>query len=82
MIKEGVSTSQLTKIMCPDIRKTLNLLAKNDKTLQDYEALCIKDSELSFKAMEIGSLKYVGQVRMIPIHGRNPSNTSYGKQQN
>ena len=31
--------------------------------------LCLKDSELQFKAMEFGSLKYMGQVRLSPVYG-------------
>ena len=38
MIKNGVSTSQLVKVMCPDLRHYLNLLAKQDKTVNDYES--------------------------------------------
>ena len=44
-------------------------MAKLDKTTAEYERLCLKDAELSFKAMEIGSLKYMGQVRMVPVYG-------------
>ena len=29
--------------------------------------LCLKDGELSFKAMEYGSLRYTGQVRLRPV---------------
>jgi len=35
------------------------------------EELCLKDAELSFKAMEFGSLKYMGQVRMMPVYGNS-----------
>ena len=44
------------------------MLAKLDKTVVEYESLCMKDAELSFKAMEFGSLKYMGQVRMMPVY--------------
>ena len=30
--------------------------------------LCLKDSKLEIKAMEFGSLKYMGQVRMIAVY--------------
>ena len=33
----------------------------------DYERLCLKDGELSFKAMEFGSLRYIGQVRLMKV---------------
>ena len=33
--------------------------------------LSLKDSELSFKAIELGQLKYIGQVRIIPQYNRN-----------
>lgn len=33
--------------------------------------LCLKDAELSFKANEFGSLKYMGQVRLVPVFGRS-----------
>lgn len=35
-----------------DPRLTLKTLAKEDKTMAEYELLCLKDAELSFKAME------------------------------
>ena len=43
-------------------------LFNNSNLLAD---LCIKDAELSFKAMEFGSLKYIGQVRMMPVYQNN-----------
>ena len=36
--------------------------------MAEYESLCIQDSELSFKATDFGSLKYMGQVRMVPVY--------------
>lgn len=30
--------------------------------------MCLKDAELSFKAMEFSTLKYMGQVRMMPVY--------------
>ena len=57
-----------TREVC-DPKQTLQILAKNDKSVQEYECLCLKDAELSFKAMEFGSLKYMGQVRMVPVYG-------------
>ena len=36
-----------------------------------FVELCLKDAELSFKAMEFGSLKYMGQVRLVPVFGRS-----------
>jgi hypothetical protein len=47
-------------MICPNIRNALDLLAKVDKTVEEYEQLCLKDSELSFKAIELGQLKYIG----------------------
>jgi len=58
-------------MICPNIRKCLDLLAKIDKTVEEYEYLSLKDSELSFKAIELGQLKYIGQVRIIPQYNRN-----------
>ena len=61
--------------MCREIsadpKLTLQTLANPVKTLQDYERLCLKDSELSFKAMEFSTLKYMGQVRMMPVYGNS-----------
>ena len=54
-----------------DPKLTLQTLAKPVKTLEDYERLCLKDSELAFKAMEFGTLKYEGQVRMRPVYGNS-----------
>ena len=39
--------------------------------MSDYELLCLKDGELSFKAMEFSTLKYMGQVRMMPVYGNS-----------
>ena len=30
--------------------------------------LCLKDAELNIKAIEFGSLKYMGQVRLMAVH--------------
>ena len=68
LLNEGVSTSQLCREISVDPKLTLETLAKNDKSIKDYEMLCLQDSELSFKAIEFGMLKYMGQVRMIPIY--------------
>ena len=68
MTEKGISSAQLCKEISMDPRLTLKTLAKEDKTMADYELLCLKDAELSFKAMEQGKLKYTGQVRMMPIY--------------
>lgn len=51
-----------------DPKLTLKTLAKPDKSVAEYELLCLKDAELSFKAMEFSTLKYMGQVRMMPVY--------------
>lgn len=78
MIKNGSSTSSLVRHMCPDLRHYLNLLAKQDKTVADYESLCLKDGDLSFQALDQVSLKYVGQVRMLPVYGGKQQGTNPG----
>jgi hypothetical protein len=79
LINQGISTSQLCREISVDPKQTLQILAKNDKSVQEYECLCLKDAELSFKAMEFGSLKYMGQVRMVPVYsGSEMSGTPGG----
>ena len=68
LIEQGISTSQLCREISVDPKLTLTMLAKLDKSVVEYESLCMKDAELSFKAMEFGSLKYMGQVRMMPVY--------------
>ena len=82
-MQNGVSSAQLTREMCKDYKVTTKLLRKVDKTSKEYESkwsicaliqfntyivLCLKDGELSIKVMEFGSLKYMGQVRLIPVY--------------
>ena len=68
-INQGIQTSQLCREINSDIKLALRTLAKQEKTLSDYELLCLKDGELSFKAMEFSTLKYMGQVRQMPVYG-------------
>lgn len=64
LIEQGSTNVDLAiAIGCPnDPRKTIKLLKKEVKTMDEYEALCIQDSELSLvKAMDFdGQLKYTG----------------------
>ena len=61
-----------------DPRATLTLLAKEDKSVADYEKLCIKDAELQFKSLDFGSLRYMGQARYIPIYGTSEVSAGAG----
>ena len=54
------------------------MLAKEDKTVADYEKLCIKDGELQFKTLDFGSLRYMGQARYIPIYGTSEMSAGAG----
>ena len=65
----GVSTAQLGREICPNPKVTLALLSKMIKTKGEYERLCIKDGELEFRAIEFGTLKYMGQVRTLEVYG-------------
>ena len=78
IIEQGVTTSQLCREISVDPRATLNLLSKEDKTVTDYEKLCIKDGELQFKTLDFGSLRYMGQARYIPIFGTSEVSASAG----
>mmetsp|Transcript_4664 Transcript_4664/g.6143 ORF Transcript_4664/g.6143 Transcript_4664/m.6143 type:complete len:91 (+) Transcript_4664:101-373(+) len=60
LIQQGISTSQLCREISRDPKQTLQTLAKQDKTVAEYELLCLKDADLSFKAMEFSTLKYMG----------------------
>ena len=42
--------------------------------------LCIKDGELSFKPMDFGSLKFLGQVRMLPVYSKSEASGVDGRQ--
>ena len=48
--------------------------------MDEYQSLCIQDSELSFRATDFGSLKYMGQVRMMPVYAQTTEMDSQGKQ--
>ena len=36
--------------------------------MEDYQALCLQDNQLSFRVMDQGQLKYIGQVRMMEVY--------------
>ena len=55
------------------------MLTKMDKTVVEYELLCFKDAQLSFKAMDYGSLKYVGQVRLMPVYANSETSSQAAK---
>ena len=61
----------MTREISAQPKQTLQLLSKQDKNIEEYERLCLKDAELSFRAMEFGSLKYMGQVRLMPVYGQS-----------
>lgn len=64
MIKAGKSGFEdLANVICQSSEISLKLLKIKDKSKEQYEKLCIKDGELTFKQMQFGSLKYIGQVR-------------------
>ena len=77
-IEQGVTTSQLCREISVDPRVTLNLMAEKDKSVADYEKLCIKDGELQFKTLDFGSLRYMGQARYIPIYGTSEMSAGAG----
>lgn len=74
MINNGAGTADLARFISPDPKQTLLLLSKQVKTQEEYQNLCIKDAELSFRAMDFGSLKYMGQVRMVPVYADKTAN--------
>ena len=71
MIDQGITTSQLCRAISVDPRATLSLLSKEDKSVADYEKLCIKDGELQFKTLDFGSLRYMGQARYLPVYANS-----------
>jgi len=75
MIERGASKVDVARQICPDPQRQLKLLSKEIKTMAEYESLCIQDSELSFKATDFGSLKYMGQVRMVPVYAQADMDT-------
>lgn len=52
--------------------KIFQLLRKNDKTVEEFEILLFRDTMLVSKKIEVGSLKYEGQSRLIK---RNKTST-------
>ena len=76
LIEEGISTAQLCREISVDPKTTLQLLSRADKSVIEYEKLCLKDGELSFKAMEFGSLRYMGQVRLMAVYGEPQESAS------
>ena len=69
MSDNGVSLAQIGRDMCPNPKVYLALLSKLIKTKGEYERLCIKDGELEFRAIETGTLKFMGQVRTLEVYG-------------
>ena len=76
LLSEGATTVDLARAICSDPRTQLKLLSKEIKTMDEYQTLCIQDSELSFKATDFGSLKYMGQVRMVPVFAQHDMDIS------
>lgn len=80
----GEGPKRMALEISPDIQNTLRLLNKTVKSLDEYKGkcrsqlidlitcsvvLCIKDAKLSFKSMDFGtSLRYTGQVNMVPVY--------------
>lgn len=71
LIKEGADADELGRQLCRHPKQALNLLRKIDKSKEDYERLCLRDGELNIKAIEFGSLKYMGQVRLNAVYQTN-----------
>jgi len=46
LIDQGINASQLCREISVDLKATLATLAKVDKTIAEYEQLCLNDSEL------------------------------------
>ena len=82
LIKEGADADELGRQLCRHPKQALNLLRKIDKSKEEYErkfkllylqfcyfvGLCLRDGELNIKAIEFGSLKYMGQVRLNAVY--------------
>ena len=68
LVNSGISMSKLCQEISTDPKLTLEILSKQEKTEGEYQYLCLKDADLSFKAMEFSTLKYIGQVRMMPVY--------------
>jgi len=65
----GVGPKQVAYEIKKDLQVLLRLLEKPQKSLQEYNKLCIKDGKLTFRAMDYGtSLRYTGQVRMMAVY--------------
>ena len=66
----------LAKLIYNDPKTRLKLLAKTFKTKEEYHSICIKDAQLEMKAIDIGKLKYVGQVRYMQVYQKTEDNQS------
>ena len=51
----------------------------SEKGQRDFERLCLKDGRLSFKAMEFGSLRYIGQVRLMQVFDGSDNASGAGR---
>lgn len=62
-----VAPEMVTNKICErtSVANTFDLLRNNQKTIEDYEMLALRDGQLEFKSLEYGSVKYLGQVRNL-----------------
>jgi len=69
-----ITADMLVSEICShaDVPTIFSLLRKQDKTVEDFDILLVRDTLLVFKKIEVGSLKYEGQSRLIK---RNKSST-------
>lgn len=78
LISYGVTSVELSREICRNNTNTVELLRKPEKTMPEFECksfkklttlieLCMRDAELSFKTMDFGSLRYLGQVRLMQV---------------
>jgi len=58
----SASAEQLTKAICAHTgtKQMLKLLSLNDKNIDTYEKLVFRDTLLSIRSIEFGSIKYLG----------------------
>ena len=59
----------LTTVLCArnTVPTVYQLLSKDEKTLEEYEALVIHDGQLTFGTIEMGDTKFIGQTRHFRV---------------
>ena len=75
VIGDKLSPEQLSSEICArtSVDHVLSILRKADRTQDEYDSLLIRDGQLTFGDLTVGSLKYHGQTREMPLNSKEQS---------